>query len=49
LEDGPWRAVGGPVDGVLREYAVFDQKYLVHLPEHLSWEEVRLPKSCHYL
>jgi NADPH:quinone reductase-like Zn-dependent oxidoreductase len=33
-------AVGGDVDGVLREYAIFEEKYLVHLPKHLSWEEV---------
>jgi NADPH:quinone reductase-like Zn-dependent oxidoreductase len=34
------RALGGEVDGVLREYAVFSQDVLLHLPEHLSWEEV---------
>jgi NADPH:quinone reductase-like Zn-dependent oxidoreductase len=33
-------ALGGDVDGVLRQFAVFDQKVLVHLPKHLSWEEV---------
>ncbi|PKY05135.1 alcohol dehydrogenase [Aspergillus campestris IBT 28561] len=32
-------ALGGDADGVLRQYAVFDQKVLVHLPKHLSWEE----------
>ncbi|GAQ10074.1 zinc-type alcohol dehydrogenase-like protein C1773.06c [Aspergillus lentulus] len=32
-------ALGGDVDGVLRQFAVFDQKVLVHLPKHLSWEE----------
>ncbi|KAJ5151411.1 uncharacterized protein N7482_010663 [Penicillium canariense] len=31
--------LGGDVDGVLRQFAVFDHKVLVHLPEHLSWEE----------
>ncbi|KAJ0413326.1 alcohol dehydrogenase [Aspergillus carlsbadensis] len=31
--------LGGDVDGVLRQYAVFDQSALVHLPKHLSWEE----------
>ncbi|KAJ5771112.1 uncharacterized protein N7511_003163 [Penicillium nucicola] len=31
--------LGGDVDGVLREYAVFDRNVLFHLPEHLSWEE----------
>lgn len=34
------KALGGDVDGVLRQYAVFDQNALVHLPRHLSWEEV---------
>jgi NADPH:quinone reductase-like Zn-dependent oxidoreductase len=32
--------LGGDTDGVLRQFAVFDQKVLLHLPEHLSWEEV---------
>lgn len=32
--------LGGDVDGVLREFAVFDQNVLLHLPQHLSWEEV---------
>lgn len=36
------QALGGDVDGVLRQYAVFDQNVLVHLPKHLSWEEVGL-------
>ncbi|KAF7958295.1 hypothetical protein EAE96_001846 [Botrytis aclada] len=31
--------LGGDIDGVLREYAVFHQDVLYHLPEHLSWEE----------
>ncbi|KAJ5301581.1 hypothetical protein PENANT_c002G10727 [Penicillium antarcticum] len=31
--------LGGDVDGVLREYAVFDRNVLFHLPKHLSWEE----------
>ncbi|KAL4791063.1 alcohol dehydrogenase [Aspergillus venezuelensis] len=38
-EEEPAKALGGDVDGVLREYAVFDQEVLVKLPEHLSWEE----------
>ncbi|KAL2861881.1 alcohol dehydrogenase [Aspergillus pseudodeflectus] len=33
------QVLGGDVDGVLRQYAVFDQSALVHLPKHLSWEE----------
>lgn len=32
-------ALGGDVDGVLREYAVFDQKILTKVPKHLSFEE----------
>jgi NADPH:quinone reductase-like Zn-dependent oxidoreductase len=32
-------ALGGTIDGVLAEYRLFDQEGLVHLPEHLSYEE----------
>jgi len=32
--------LGGDIDGVLRQFAIFDQKVLIHLPNHLSWEEV---------
>ena len=32
-------ALGGSCDGVLREYALFDELGLVHLPQHLSFEE----------
>ncbi len=32
-------ALGGAIDGVLAEYVLFDQAGLVHLPEHLSFEE----------
>lgn len=35
---------GSDIDGVLREYAVYEDKVLVHLPKNLSWEEVRLHK-----
>jgi len=42
-EDG-MAALGGDVEGVLRKYAVFDQKVLYHLPKHLSWEEVCVVK-----
>jgi NADPH:quinone reductase-like Zn-dependent oxidoreductase len=35
-------SLGGDVDGVLREYAVFDRNVLFHLPKHLSWEEVSI-------
>lgn len=34
------KALGGDVDGVLREYAVFDQEVLTRAPAHLSHEEV---------
>lgn len=39
--DAEVQALGGDVPGVLREYAVFEEKHLVLLPPHLSWEEVR--------
>jgi NADPH:quinone reductase-like Zn-dependent oxidoreductase len=32
-------ALGGDVDGVLREYAVFEADILTKVPEHLSYEE----------
>ncbi|KAI4634136.1 uncharacterized protein J4E88_008258 [Alternaria novae-zelandiae] len=32
-------AIGANGAGVLREYAVYQEKHLVHLPKHLSWEE----------
>ncbi|KAL5603986.1 hypothetical protein FOVSG1_006736 [Fusarium oxysporum f. sp. vasinfectum] len=38
-EDLPLRALGGDVPGVLREYNVSRERYLVKLPHHLSWEE----------
>ena len=38
-------ALGGEVDGVLREWAVFEEKVLVRLPRGLSWEEVSFPFS----
>ncbi|KAK1981518.1 alcohol dehydrogenase [Colletotrichum cereale] len=38
-EDQPMRALGGDVPGVLREYAVFDERFLVQLPKYLTWEE----------
>ena len=39
-DDGPSAALGGDVEGVLAEYAIFEDKYIVHLPQYLSWEEV---------
>ncbi len=32
-------ALGGDIDGVLREFAVFSEEGLVAIPEHLSYEE----------
>lgn len=32
-------ALGGAIDGVLAEYVLFEEEGLVHLPEHLSFEE----------
>jgi len=31
--------LGGDAPGTLREYAIFEEKFLVRLPKHLSWEE----------
>lgn len=39
-ESTPPVALGGDIPGVLREYAVFEDRVLVHLPEYLIWEEV---------
>ncbi|KAF2016914.1 GroES-like protein [Aaosphaeria arxii CBS 175.79] len=39
FDDGMSQAIGSNCPGVLREYAVFDQKHLVAIPAHLSWEE----------
>lgn len=38
--DGISVGVGTNGQGVLREFAVFDEQHLVKMPEHLSWEEV---------
>lgn len=40
VSDGLSVGVGTDSQGVLREYAVFDEQHLVKMPEHLSWEEV---------
>ena len=45
IEPTGHRGRGGEVDGVLREYAVFDDKVLVKIPAQMSWEEVGSP-SC---
>lgn len=39
---GQIKALGGDVDGVLREYAVFDQCDVTKLPSHLSYEEASI-------
>lgn len=39
-ENDSTSALGGDAAGVLREFAVFEQKHLVHLPQYVSWEEV---------
>jgi NADPH:quinone reductase-like Zn-dependent oxidoreductase len=41
-DDGPSKALGGDAEGVLAEYAIFEDKYIVKLPKYLSWEEVSL-------
>jgi NADPH:quinone reductase-like Zn-dependent oxidoreductase len=33
-------AIGGEGTGTLQEYVIFEEKVLVKLPMHLSWEEV---------
>jgi NADPH:quinone reductase-like Zn-dependent oxidoreductase len=37
--------LGSTGPGTLREYAVFHEKLLVKLPQHLTWEEVSMPKE----
>jgi NADPH:quinone reductase-like Zn-dependent oxidoreductase len=44
-DDAITLAIGANGPGVLREYAVYQEKHLVHLPKHLSWEEVSTPES----
>ncbi|KAK5700478.1 hypothetical protein LTR97_004995 [Elasticomyces elasticus] len=46
-DDASMRALGGDVDGVLREYAVFNEEVLVQLPKYLSWEEVCRTSQCY--
>ncbi|KAH8648852.1 hypothetical protein BGZ61DRAFT_547664 [Ilyonectria robusta] len=38
-DDTSINALGGDTAGVLREYAVYEDRYLVKIPEYLSWEE----------
>ncbi|KAM5346425.1 hypothetical protein ACJ41O_009430 [Fusarium nematophilum] len=35
-------ALGGDVPGVLREYATFEDRFLVKIPEYLKWEDASL-------
>jgi NADPH:quinone reductase-like Zn-dependent oxidoreductase len=37
--EGSKSALGAPIDGVLASARVFDQRGLIHFPEHLSYEE----------
>jgi NADPH:quinone reductase-like Zn-dependent oxidoreductase len=46
VEDEGNAALGGDAAGVLREYAVYEEKVLVKLPKHLSWEEVSMLSRC---
>jgi len=38
-EDKAKSALGGAIDGVLADYVLFHEDGLVHIPEHLSYEE----------
>ncbi|HEV2571840.1 MAG TPA: NAD(P)-dependent alcohol dehydrogenase [Beijerinckiaceae bacterium] len=37
--NSPGSALGGPIDGMLREYAVLEEEGAVAIPAHLSYEE----------
>lgn len=39
-DDGVSVAIGFSKEGVLREYAIYEEKHLVHLPKNMSWEQV---------
>lgn len=47
-ENEPVQSLGGDFEGVLSEYAVFQEKFLVRLPEYLSWDEVNTYKTNKY-
>ncbi|KAH7210842.1 uncharacterized protein BKA55DRAFT_585682 [Fusarium redolens] len=38
-EDEPPCSLGGDTPGVLREFAIYQDKHLVQLPKHIPWEE----------
>src|ERR1041385_2994905 len=50
--DGDYRreygktSLGGAIPGVLATARIFDQRGLVHVPSHLSWEEAATPPSA---
>lgn len=39
IQGDPPAALGSPLDGMLAEYALFDPKGLLRVPDHLSYEE----------
>ena len=41
-EDKAKSALGGAIDGVLADYVLFHEDGLVHIPEHLSYEEAAI-------
>lgn len=46
--DADAQPLGGDATGVLREYALFEDKYLVKLPKHISWEEAATVSFVRY-
>lgn len=40
-DDGVSVAIGFNKEGVLREYAIFEEKHLVYLPANMPWDQVR--------
>lgn len=46
-ETEPAQGLGGEVEGVLGEYAVFAEDLLVRLPDYLSWDEVSEASICY--
>jgi len=39
-DDGNSVSIGFTKEGVLREYAIYEEKHLVHLPENMPWDQV---------
>lgn len=48
-EDTGTSMLSGDVEGVLRQFATFDESQLVRIPNHLSWEEVSTYSSNQFL